>query len=275
MKKLEGAGWALALFLAMWLAIGWMVASGQCVPNPASASWPVTTRCTLLKFFYDWQNVLAGFFAIFAACIGAFVINRQIRQADEQERERIRSRHSAARAMLPLALSSLVEYTQECADRLRALYDRRKGETIPENELPLFKPPNVPTSAVVDLRAMIESSGSHEGRALAIVLSRVQVQASRLRSLTQKQSPASVTVVTASQVEQYIVDTAEIFARASSWFGFARGDDEQPPFGEPTIETMFNAQQGLSLFDFDRVRERIERQYGDKSNDPSSDGMEF
>jgi len=78
-----------------------------------------------------------------------------------------------------------------------------------------------------------------------------------------------------SSVEQYIVDTIEIHARASALFRFGRGDTDEVPLDEPDLEQMFNSFMSLGLMNgrFDRVRERMERQFGPEPRDPS--GLNF
>ncbi len=151
----------LAILTIACICLAWMQASAECKGMPAT--WPPSQHCEYLKFFYDWQQLIAGLIAIAAAIIGWLAINRQVRQGEEQERERVRSRHAAARAMLPLALSGISDYAHDCADELVALYRQRDGEVIPKAQ-GLWPRPSVPAGPTGDLHNMVEASAPVEVR---------------------------------------------------------------------------------------------------------------
>lgn len=265
----------ISLFILLVIAVGfivWVDASLSCKGMPNE--WPSGKRCELVKFFYDWQQLLGGLFAIAAAVFGWVAINRQVRQAEEHEKERLRRKHDAARAMLPLALSDITDYAHLCAESLLTLYCRRKEESIQKLEN-TWHPPRIPSGPTADLRDMVEAASSPlEGQTIARMLARIQVQAARLRSLAQDLRPSDDTVVTAICIERFLVDTIEISALASSAFRFARGDEEFLPTEEPSLKAMFSAAMGLGINDGNcpEVHKRIERQYG-KNTDPS--GYDF
>lgn len=251
---------AAGLVAGAVLFMTWMDASAACPLMPAS--YAPGNRCATVKFFYDWQQLLGGLFAIAAAGLGWLAINRQILQADAHEAERNRRKHAAARAMLPLALSSITEYAQECSDGLLPIYESRKDEVIPET---VWHAPKVPAEAAVDLRAMIEASDPTESRPVAKLLARIQVQAARLRSLESGLRPggSDATVVVALNVEQYAVDTIEIAAIAAAHFKFARGETDILPSAYPSREDAFNAASQLGIYPglYPRIDERLDRQF--------------
>ena len=256
MFKLRNLRWLavlLAIFAAQCLFLAWINAVGECKGMPAQ--WP--KNCDLLKFFYDWQTLIAGFLAILAAMIGWVAIQGQVRQVETHDREMDRRRYAASRAMLPLALSGVSEYTHQCIDALLALYG--ESETIRKTDD--FAPPTVPATSTADLRAMVEACSPVEGATIAKLLARIQVQMAGLRGL-QRDLRVSETVVTRKHLEQFFVDTIEIQARASALYRFARGDEDDLPAADPTRDMMTNAAYLLGIDDsYPAIWERISREY--------------
>src|SRR5260370_20126747 len=109
----------LAILTIACICLAWMQASAECKGMPAT--WPPSQHCEYLKFFYDWQQLIAGLIAIAAAIIRWLAINRQVRPGEEKERERVRSRHAPAPAMPPLASSGLSDYPHDSGAELVAL----------------------------------------------------------------------------------------------------------------------------------------------------------
>lgn len=248
-----------ALFAGACFLLAWMAAANAC--RVSANGWPAGEKCSFLKFAFDWQSLLAGLFAILAAGIGWVAISRQVRWADEQEQARVRRQHAAARAMLPLALAGLSDY--QCVEALLPLYTGGAGERIfePEGGWPR---PEVPASPMEGLRAMVEAAIGLEGKAIATLLARLQVQASRLRSLAREFRRPETTVVR-SNIEQYIVDTVELQARADALFLFARGDGDHLSIEvEPSEQRINSAAFSLGLYPgrFQGITDRIGRQYG-------------
>lgn len=208
--KLAPMKWALVILVIAVLFCIWIDASAACKGMPEQ--WLPGNKCSvILKFGYDWQNLLAGLSAIFAAWIGASAIARQMRQADEQEEDRLRRKHASARALLPLALSGLSEYAQECADRLTVLH--YSAQTSLAAGVKAFRAPEIPSTAVAGLQAMVEAASILEVPAFSIILSLLQIQAARLRSVRVGSNPNNVGITTVANVEQYMIDTADIVAR--------------------------------------------------------------
>jgi hypothetical protein len=258
MFKLRNLRWLtvlLAIVAIQCLFLAWMTAVTECKGMPAQ--WP--ENCGFLKFLYDWQQLIAGFIAILAAMIGWFAIQAQVRQVEAHERELDRRRYAASRAMLPLALSGVSEYTHQCIDALLALYG--ESETIQKADD--FTPPPVPSTSTADLRAMVEACSAAEGATIAKLLARIQVQMAGLRGL-QRDLRVSETVVTRKHLEQFFVDTIEIQARASALYRFARSDEDDFPQGNPSRDMMVNAAFLLGLDDsYTAIWERMSHQYKD------------
>jgi hypothetical protein len=261
--------WAASLLIVLALAclmLGWMQWASECKGKPET--WDAD--CPLVKFLYDWQQLLAGLVAIGAAIIGWSAINRQIRQSDEQEQERYRRRLAASRAVLPLALSGVSTY---CVEALMPLFVQSSDERVLEPEKG-WRPPDIPSSAIGDLRSMVEASTASVAVANATLLARLQTQASRLRSLGQDWGRPEA-IVTRSGIEQFIVDTIEIQARANELFVYGRGQqDDVGGQDDPTLKQMTSAAFSLNIYPglHPRIDERIDRLYG---NRPTENGVAF
>lgn len=231
-------GLAYCAIAAIALII-WIDASVACKGMPTS--WPSGNRCLVVKFFYDWQQLLGGLFALGAAGIGWSAINRQVRQSDEQENERWRRRYDAARAVSPLALSKVHEYASQCATSLQENHMQLARGIAVDGRSPRSLP-DVPSTSMAELRAMIEASSPTQAMPIARLLSRIQVQAARLQTMTVhlSQGGSSTTV-------QYLVDAIEIAALASALFNYARGLKDHPPTDEPDEDEMISSMAEMNL----------------------------
>jgi hypothetical protein len=255
---MKGIRWRSTVIIgaALLLALGWFLASIDC----NFGAWPaVSTPCRLLKVAYDWQNIMAGAFAIVAALIGGRYIQRQINVSESQERARVLRQFTAARAVLPLALSSLSQYAQQSAMLLRGLHNRASGEAVPQEARQGIALPSLPDEATKDLRSMVEAADQgNVGLAIAALLSDVQVQASRLAGLRNERHDH---VVVLAFLEEIIVNTAQIYARASALFDFARRRVDEVGIGELRAEELHSALRNLGFHDgrFDRIYETVSR----------------
>lgn len=74
LRRLRQLQVLLWTFMASWVVV-WFVGHA---PACNFAAWPASNgnACRFLKIAYDWQNVLAGFFAIAAAFVGGFFIQQ-------------------------------------------------------------------------------------------------------------------------------------------------------------------------------------------------------
>lgn len=268
---LSGLAYLFVLFAVACLMLGWVTAAAECPGKPEE--WP--RECSLLKFIFDWQQLLGSFVAIGAAAIGWHAINRQIVQADEHERERHRRRLAGSRAVLPLALSGVSTYATRCCISLLPLYiqSREHAEIqMPEGG---WSAPELPASAILELRSLVEASPPAVANAVAMLLTELQVQASRIESL-QIDILNEHSVVTRNDIEQFIVDTIEVQALTNELFAYGRGEQEAVLASEngPSLAQMKTAAMGLYIFPghYPGIDARIARHHG---TDRSDDGDDF
>ena len=176
---------------------------------------------SLASWIYHWQTLLTGLLAIAAAFVGGYFVNKQIVDARRLEADRIARRFSAMRSVLPLTLSYLSAYARDNAEALKDIYSRKENNEIP-NTINLPKLPELPLDVVPQLRDMIETSDKNVAKVIAELLAKIQVQSSRIGSLKRWRSSPQREMVTSLNIEGYILDTAEIYARAAALFDFAR-----------------------------------------------------
>lgn len=240
--------WTFAVPLAIGatafiLLIAWFDASTACQGMPTS--WPGGNRCALVKFLYDWQQLFGGLAAVGAAIAAWLAIDRQLQQAVQLEAERNRSKHDAARAMLPLALDSLIAYCHECAARLVKV--QQSWPRNCESDYPAFSPPEISSESLQALRDMIEAMGRNEGHALANVVVTLQIHAARLNGVHLGLGNPEVEVVPEQNIIGSIADTARLHAQTSALFAFARGLSTEVSSHPPSDEKLATAVAELRI----------------------------
>lgn len=217
----------------------------------------------MIDLIERWQTLIAGLLAIVAALIGGRYINRQIQASANIEEDRRKRKFAASRAVLPLTLSSLSEYARRCSAYLKDILATRNGEAIPLQSTPT-PPPLLPITVIEELRSMIEYSDEPIRGALVRLVSKIQEQTARLTVLANRlrKRPNSEELVTVSNIEEYMLDAAEIYARCAALFSFARAQSEEVP-GDPSIADIRSALNQTSLWqeNFARLHERVGRKY--------------
>lgn len=166
----------------------------------------------------DWQTLASGVLAVGAALVGAYFINKQIHLAEKQERERLLRKELAARSVLPLMLSQLMEYARVNAKALKRTLDASSGGTYRGDPSAIEIRP-VPLPLVMEIKNLIEATPSRVGERLADMLSDVQIIGARLDDFA---NPEEGRILLAENIKSFIIDTVELHARAASAFAYAR-----------------------------------------------------
>ena len=203
-----------------------------------------------------WQTLIAGGLAILAALIGGSYIQDQIAVAERHEQDRLRRSFAAARALLPLTLSQISEYAKATAGELETTYHKRDGQRIPK--LPEVSFPTLPGGVVDQLREVIGAADETTAGVLSDLVAKVQIQRSRVRDAEAAIRRGGSQLVIATNIESYIVDAAEIYARASSLFPFARREVASPPqdvCADEVASALFQILRSPEMIDgiYDRV----------------------
>ena len=165
-----------------------------------------------------WQTLIAAFVALIAAYIAFQNTSRTLRNSRRLEKKRRSRKHAAVRAVLPLALSQIVEYAQHSAISLDKAVSA-PGQ-ISFSELPR----QLPRDTLGTLAEFIEYSPKQNASLVEYLVAWIQIHNSRVRSLVIGQ-----TMSTRHNVVSGIVDAAAIFAAANALFDYARRCANQPP----------------------------------------------
>lgn len=218
----------------------------------------------------EWQSLAGGLLAIAG---GAFVV-LQTAEMRRQEANRMKRRHAAARAVMPLALSALCEYAKVCAKTLYQIQRHADEGGIPtSSHYPDF--PSLPVDIVSRFADVIESSNARTADSFAQILRDVQVHSSRLRSLTSDLASSS-SGVTTHNIDHNIVDSIELYARAETLFDYARGKTKQVPREPLDVTRVFNALEIAGVHNrsddlFAVIRARAEKRQSDLSGRSASE----
>lgn len=270
-------GRGLAASAAAWLLLLAVFAPGRmCEPflsaKCVSQAWSYVGDAVWLRNLVEWQALVAGMMALAAAAIGAVLLNRQVRLADAQERERWRRSKEAARATLALTLSALTDYIDQCAAGLRQLLNQCSGESLQRQNLTLPDFPPVPMDVAAALQGMVMASEAGEGRPFSAILMKLQVFSSRVRSTRASLAdPARrSTLVLRSNLEDYILSAAEIRAMADALFPYARWREDSAPNVSPDLSGILTALLNMHFHDHEHPRlfETAARRY--QPTDPQS-----
>lgn len=210
-----------------------------------------------------WQTLIAGSLAILAAIVGGIFINRQIRAAKTSEIEARQRKFDAARAVLPLILSALSEYAIRCNKLLMAIHATKAGENIPKQAAP-SPPPPIPSGVIDDLRAIIEHSDEPFRGNVKRLIGQLQVQVARIGSMVThlKAGYDDDHSITALNIETYMIDGADIYARCSALFDFARGTSDEVP-GGPTRADIRTGLRQTGIWEdlYPRTHQRVDAHY--------------
>ncbi|WP_417410554.1 hypothetical protein [Hoeflea sp.] len=153
----------------------------------------------------EWETLLAGAAALFGAIFTVRTIRRQISSYEKVERVNREKKLASARAVLPLALSDIVQF---CSLLITWILGGRNGEM-----------PTMPAEVTEIIREVIEWNDSDDVHVvLSSLVSRMQVVRARLR-------PESVG---RSEWNDRLVDAVELTAMAESLFDYARQDTRYP-----------------------------------------------
>lgn len=188
------------------------------------------------NLLYHYQTLLTGILAVVAAFFAIRETRRQIAQQYELEEDRRRRRNDAARTALPLALDELCVYADECArmlygllrhrSRAETMYgsDEEPAVTVPTERLDAF--PTIPTSLVSILSNCVETSEPNVAKAISELSSALQIQNGRVRSMIARKRPSAsgTAVLMKRDLEVFIMNASDVYARSLRIFKFARGN---------------------------------------------------
>lgn len=132
---------------------------------------------------------------------------------------------------------------------------KREDIIWPENR------PTVPSEAISAISEFIEYSDETDIELLEKMLSNIQVLNARLRGLVEgSRHRRSRSVGTRHNIEEYILDCAQVYAAASAAFDYARKKSSELPktIGWPEIKSALN-NMGLWEHELPQVHQTIRR----------------
>lgn len=166
------------------------------------------------NWVYHYQSLIAGMLALISAIVTTFVLIIQ-------QKSIVRRSHSAALAKLPIALSRLHRYADNCLYELSCILRGRDEE---DNIKYDFEVPSLPDESLQIITMVIENGSRNNAKFLQALLRQIQVQNSRLHSTARDTSSTrNVGHITIAQNVRYdVLDAYILKTMADHIFDFAR-----------------------------------------------------
>lgn len=238
--------WAMGAYVLLVYIVG--VIAGVCAWNK-----------TIVEALEKWQTLIGAFAALIAAFIGALFIHRQIRAAWKIEEEKRRRKVLAARAVMPIALSALIDYCLACGKELETLFwnkynaeqecdtscddSEEEAATAAAPALPKKSSfSKLPPELIPLLKEYIEHAPDTQTVAFRTIIRELQVLGANLRDEEEMRKALSPNMLS------FAARAAVLHARAEKLFPYARkecGNATVPP-------TIIDAEKALIFFGFDR-----------------------
>jgi hypothetical protein len=213
----------VALFLSVLIAVFIEILS----PMPGS----------FVAWLKDWQPLVAATVALCAALFAAYVAYRNTTATlalnGQQETQRRSRKHTATRAVLPLALAQISAYAEVAADQLRSLLTIWNADQggLPRGAVPRKIAQSVPHETLKTLTDFIEFSDPPLNvRILELTIANIQIIHSRLSDLVRtNHDPMGVSILTKQNIEVSVLYAAVIYAGAEAMFQYARREQNRLP----------------------------------------------
>lgn len=201
-----------------------------------------------IRTVLEWQTLIAGVLAIFAALLGGSFVYLQTMEQRRQNEQQLERKHAAARSVLPLALSGMTHYAQDVAKTLESLRAPGGHSTPLEITTTITNIPRFDHQDIEVLRGVVESADQEISDRISDIISEAQIMNSRMMSLASGLMPGSGTLFNNMTLDDYSVCAATIYARCNELFSYARREKELAPSKYPTWSSLKSA---LRLLDFD------------------------
>jgi hypothetical protein len=159
----------------------------------------------------EWQTLIAGVLALFAAWWTVRVIKQQIVQAESAEKARRESAELAAVAVLPFALNDIWTYGQDSVVYLAKLKSSSQN----------VSPPHVPDGAIEGIKDCARYAKENVVRKLGTLLRRVQAQDAINKDLLKERNKTLPMDAREVKINANIIHAAHISADANDLFEYA------------------------------------------------------
>ena len=214
-----------------WLALGFI--GGFII---AALMGAVLVPLLSTNTFQDYQTFFGALIALLGALLTVWVLRQQIRQAEDLEENRRERRCLASRSVMPVVLSVMADYANECTSRLvnlhRSVQPGQRVNFPSETIGRLF--PEIPSAPIPVLRSVIEDASPPIANTIADLLSHMQVTSARLHGLENdlRGRPSFGGLpyrVRQRDIDERLVDVAELHARTVDLFEYARRENDNQP----------------------------------------------
>lgn len=179
------------------------------------------------NWLFHYQTLFTGLLALVAAVAAAMLLHRQIKQESELARETTAGRRQAARSWLSLHLSSIIGYAEDTGKGVWKLIRACDENGQLPDQAPIPKFPELPMDAAVAVKEFTDFATREEAKFIAVMLSTMQVLHSRVGDLRTTRRMGRHVL----NLEAYLKDSAELYARSEALLGYARHKTEAFPKG--------------------------------------------
>jgi hypothetical protein len=181
-----------------------------------------------------WQTLIAGLLALGGAWLTVRGIRQQIAQVTQIEQDRRLREERAARAVLPLALNALFQYTIDCITQLQPfIKQRHRNQAMDITHMV----PKIPQAIFEPLRTYAKFGDSAMADKIQHLLHALQIQHYRLTTVFQKSYENS----TKADIIDNLILAADLNAQIYDLFDNARG-------GQPIQKYTLRAKMISALF---------------------------
>jgi len=207
----------------------------------------------IMTFIHTYQTLITGLTATIAAGAGAWAVLNQTNEEKKRAKEQETKRHKATRAVMPLALSQILEFTKALAQELDRIYDAvETNEKLKINARHLqrkitYNLPILDSSVLANLKEIIEFSDNDLGDYVSKFITIYQIKTARLKSLEKYIQPNSFAVEPLCNIANQMHHTAEIHSIAANLFDYARLIKNTVSVDGPNQEDMRSALQSLEF----------------------------
>jgi len=189
------------------------------VEQPSQGFWQVAK---------DWQGLEGGVFAVVAAVLGGLFIWRQTLTNKRIETDRLTRQLRARRATLPLTLSVLLDWADECGAVLLRAYQQAEAHAK-ISTVSLERLPGLPTDAAPTLERFVEAANDDGAAAVANLLRDIQVFWARMLGAGFVDGAKDARSVYAEDLRSHLIGISTIAARVASLFDYSRRRAEVTP----------------------------------------------
>jgi hypothetical protein len=206
----------------------------------------------LLDVLSEWQTLAGGSFTFLAAVVAWTAVQKQMTLTRELAASEIARKHSAARSNLPMVLSAMGDYAFAGGQIIQDCYGHLEGGHVQDDfEVPEF--PSPPSAAIEGLTAIVEHSvDPFIADIVSDLLGEIQIANARVGRLHIRRERHGLF---RSFLDEMAIDFADIHARVSDLFGYARRECDRVP-SEPSLKSLLSSLRliGFRYYnDYDRL----------------------